>query len=85
MSDKPPPEFDAVRAAFYLVAFVIGVESVFALMSAAACFIHAELIISNPDIKCDPDNKIFQMMAGALAAAIAFASIRKSRDKDDGK
>jgi hypothetical protein len=69
--------FDPVKGAFMLVAFVIIVEALVVLVSVGACVWHAELIISNPDIKCDPDNRLFQLLAGALAAALAFASIRK--------
>ena len=76
-NNKEP--FDPVRGAFLLVAIVIVVEALVVLGSVAACIWHSEIIISNADIKCDPDNRLFQLLAGALAAALAFASIRDKK------
>ena len=73
----PPTPFDPLRAAFWLVSFVIAIEAVVVLASVGACIWHSEMIIANADIKCDPDNRLFQLLVGALAAALAFASIRK--------
>jgi hypothetical protein len=71
--------FDPVRGAFLLVSLVIIVEALVVVASVGACIWHSEMIISNPDIKCDPDNRLFQLLAGALAAALAFASIRDKK------
>jgi hypothetical protein len=71
MPDRPP--FDPVRAAFWLIAFVIGVQALVVLIGIGACVWHAELILGNPEIKCDPDNRLASLLAAALAAALALA------------
>lgn len=82
MSDKPP--FDPVKACFYLIAAVIGVECVVVLGTVMACLWHSELIIKDPDIVCDPKDRLTGLLTGALAAALAFASgyARNGKDKD---
>lgn len=80
MSDQPP--FDAVRASFYLVAFVIGVHVVVVVMGAVACLFYFETIIKSPDIVCDPKSRLSEVLSAALAAALAFAG-GFSRNKKD--
>jgi hypothetical protein len=75
--DKPP--FDPVRAAFWLIAFVVGIYGVVIIGFAAACVIHATTII-HEEISCDPNNRLMGLLAAALAAALAFAGIR-GKDK----
>jgi hypothetical protein len=76
--DKPP--FDPVRAAFWLIAFVVGIYGVVITAFAVACVVHATAIISDSEISCDPHNRLMGLLAAALAAALAFAGIRR-----DGK
>jgi hypothetical protein len=76
--DKPP--FDPIRAAFWLIAFVVGIYGVVILAFAAGCLMHHEAIITNPEISCDPNNRLMGLLAAALAAALTFASTRR-----DGK
>jgi len=80
MSDRPP--FDPIRASFYLVAFVVGIYGVVVLVAVGACIYHSEIIIKNPDIVCDPKDRLSGLLAAALAAALAFAGgfIRKPPD-----
>lgn len=68
MSERPP--FDPVRAAFWLVAFVIGVYAAICLASVAVCVINT---LSVGQYKCDSDTKIIDLLGAALAAALAFA------------
>jgi hypothetical protein len=75
VSDKPP--FDPQRAAFMLVALVIGVHAAVILGLSAACIWHAEAIITGTDINCDPNSRLMGLLAAALAAALAFAGVRK--------
>jgi Ca2+/Na+ antiporter len=77
VSDKPP--FDPIRAAFWLIAFVVGIYGVVIVAFAAACVVHATAIITS-EISCDPNNRLMGLLAAALAAALAFAGIRR-----DGK
>jgi hypothetical protein len=62
MSERPP--FDPVRACFLLVATVIVVHCVVVLAGVAIC------VWEN---RCDPSNRLGDLLAGALAAALAFA------------
>lgn len=78
MSDKPP--FDPQRAAFWLIAFVVGIYGMVILAFAAGCLFNVNLIISNPEISCDPNNRLMGLLAAALAAALTFAS-RGGKDK----
>ena len=70
MSDRPP--FDPVRAAFFLVAFVLGVQCLVVLFGVAFCAYHATEIIGG-SWKCDPDGHLFELLGAALSAALAFA------------
>ena len=78
MSDRPP--FDPIRAAFWLIAFVVGIYGVVILAFAAGCLMHHEAIVTNPEVSCDPNNRLMGLLAAALAAALTFASIR-GKDK----
>lgn len=71
MNDRPP--FDTVRAAFYLVAFVIVLHGVVVLLGVVSCLFYLETIIKNPDIVCDPKSRLSELLGAALAAALAFA------------
>lgn len=73
--DRPP--FDPVRAAFLLVASVIAVHAIVILGFSAACIWHSEQIITGTDINCDPNSRLMGLLAAALAAALAFAGVRK--------
>jgi hypothetical protein len=79
VSDRPP--FDPIRAAFWLLAFVIGVYGAVILAFAGACLYHAEIIISqtSPDVNCDPNARLMGLLAAALAAALAFAGVKKDK------
>lgn len=72
MSDDRPP-FDPVRAAFYLIAGVIGTYCVVVVASVVSCLIYMETIIKNPEIICDPKSRLTELLSAALAAALAFA------------
>jgi small neutral amino acid transporter SnatA (MarC family) len=73
--DKPP--FDPHRAAFLLVAGVIAVQSLVAVGFSAACIWHSEIIITGANVDCDPSNRLMGLLAAALAAALAFAGVKK--------
>jgi small neutral amino acid transporter SnatA (MarC family) len=73
--DKPP--FDPQRAAFLLVAAVIAVHAIVVLAFSAACVWHSEAIIGGADVNCDPNSRLMGLLAAALAAALAFAGVRK--------
>ena len=75
MSDRPP--FDPVRAAFLLVAGVIAVQALVILGFSAACIWHAEVIIKDVTVDCDQNSRLMGLMAAALAAALAFAGVKK--------
>jgi hypothetical protein len=77
MDEKPP--FDPIRAAFWLIAFVVCIYGVVIVAFAVACVVHATTIITS-ETSCDPNNRLMGLLAAALAAALAFAGIR-GKDK----
>ncbi len=72
MGDEPP-RFDPVRACFYLVAAVIAVHCIVVLAGAAMCMIEWKSLPPIDGKRCDPTNRLGDLLAGALAAALAFA------------
>jgi hypothetical protein len=79
MGDRPP--FDPLRAAFLLVAGVIGVHAIVILGFSAACIWHAQAIITGTDVNCDPNSRLMGLLAAALAAALAFAGVNRDKGK----
>lgn len=73
MKGRPP--FDSQRAAFILIAFVIAVYAVVIIGGVAACIYYTETIITT-DAQCDPQGKLFSLLAAALSAALAFSGLR---------
>lgn len=70
MNERPP--FDPVRAAFFLVAFVLVVQCLIVLIGIGFCLWNSEKIVSG-NFKCDPDGHLFELLGAALSAALAFA------------
>jgi hypothetical protein len=66
VEEKPP--FDFVKWSFFLVAGVIGVHLFVVLAGAFFCLASAE----DPG-GCDPTGRLGEILAAALAAALAFA------------
>lgn len=81
MADGKPP-FDPQQAAFWLIAFVIAVECLMALAGGITCLMYAEVIIKDPAIVCDPNNRLMQILNNALAAALALWGIRQGSKGD---
>jgi hypothetical protein len=69
--DRPP--FDPVRAAFFLIAGVIGTYCIVVLISVLSCLWYIDTIMKNPEIVCDPKSRLTELLSAALAAALAFA------------
>ena len=76
LGDRPP--FDPNRAGFYLIAAVLAVHCVVVLMAATACVINLEIILVK-QIQCDHEGRLAQLLASALAAALAFAGIGRPK------
>ena len=73
--DRKPP-FDPLKAAFWLVAFVVGVHSIVVLGFTAACLMYAEqIIVTSTD--CDPNSRLTGLLAAVLAAALAFVGLNR--------
>lgn len=70
VDDKPP--FDATRAAFFLIAGVIAVQCAVVLIGVVFCLSEAAALVEGK-IKCDPEGRLYELLTGALAAALAFA------------
>ena len=79
-------QFDAVRACFYLIAFVIGAQVFGVLIAEVACLYYVKDIVLGIG-KCGEPGQLAELMTGALAAALAFAGGRmipaSSDDKSD--
>lgn len=75
MDDRPP--FDLTRAAFYLVAAILMVHCLVVLAGMVLC-VHLSMTVGT--FECDSKGRLSDLLSGALAAAIAFAS-GKVRDK----
>ena len=71
MDERPP--FDPVRACFLLVAAVIAVHCLVVLAGAAMCIVEWRDMPLVEGKRCDPSNRLGDLLAGALAAALAFA------------
>lgn len=66
------PQFDAVRACFYLIAFVIGAQVFGVLIAELACLYYVKDIVMEAK-SCGTPGQLAEMMSAALAAALAFA------------
>lgn len=71
MSERPP--FDPVRACFYLVAAVIAIHCFVVLAGVGLCIMEWKTMPLVDGKRCDPSNRLGDLLAGALAAALAFA------------
>jgi hypothetical protein len=72
--DKPP--FDPLRGAFWLVAGVLAVQCAVVLASAGACLYWTPAIVEGK-VSCGPVmDRLGELLATALAAAIAFSALR---------
>jgi hypothetical protein len=66
------PPFDTTRAAFFLVAGVIALYGVVVLIGVVTCAIYSGEIAQGR-FRCDGQDKLAELLAAALAAALAFA------------
>ena len=64
--------FDPIRAAFLLVAFVVGIEALIAVIGFGACIWYARDIVEGK-FKCDVDNRLSSILSEAAAMAMALA------------
>jgi len=77
----PKEPFDPIRACFWLIAAILGVQCLVALAGLAACIWWSREIVEGR-WSCDNINQTLnQLLTGALAAALAFAAgfIRKDK------
>lgn len=73
---KPP--FDTTRAAFFLVASVIALYGVVVLIGVVMCAVYSNSIVEGR-FRCDAQDKLTELLAAALAAALAFAGGFRSK------
>jgi hypothetical protein len=71
MRERPP--FDAARAAFFLVAFVLTIQCLVVLIGVGVCAWHSPEVIQGSVFKCDTEGHLFDLLGAALSAALAFA------------
>ena len=73
--------FDPIRASFYLIAAILGVQCLAALAGLAACLYWSGAVIEGK-WNCENINaSLTQLLTGALAAALAFAAGFTRKDK----
>lgn len=64
--------FNTTRAVFFLVAGVISFQCLIVLVGVVLCGVNLEFLTANK-MTCDRDSKLFEILTGALTAALAFA------------
>jgi len=74
--------FDPIRASFYLIAAILGVQCLVALAGLAACIYWSGAIIEGKWSCENINSTLNQLLTGALAAALAFAAGFTRKDKD---
>jgi hypothetical protein len=74
----PRGPFDPVRASFLLVAFVVVVHALIALAGVGACLVYASEIVAGT-FTCDAHGRLSELLAIALAAALAFSNRREDK------
>jgi hypothetical protein len=76
MSDRPP--FNPQRAAFMLVVGVLAFQAIVILFGLTTCFVdfvaHVEKMITGEKARCDPDNRLLDLLTSALTAALGYAA-----------
>lgn len=71
--------FNTTRAVFYLVAAVIGFQCLVVFTGVLLCGLNLDIFIREK-LTCDRDSKLFELLTGALTAALAFAGGMMSKD-----
>src|SRR4029077_15893442 len=75
VGDRPP--FDPARACFWLIAGVLIVHCIVALVGLGWCVWQSDAIIAGK-LSCDKvGDHLNALLAAALAAALAFAGVRR--------
>jgi hypothetical protein len=81
--DQKPP-WDGLRAAFYLVAFMLAYQAILVGLAAGYCIYAATPEILAGKFQCDRDGRLSELLNEALTAALAFGMAflqRNDRDK----
>ena len=73
--------FDPVKASFYLVAGVIALHGLVVLLGFIGCLVW----FVDVQFECDKSGRLTEMLAAALAAALAFVGGFMQRKKDDSQ
>lgn len=69
--------FDPMRAAFLLIAAVIGSQIALVFLAVGMCAYHAPDIIAGA-ARCEANGKTADILNAALAAALAFSGRNKA-------
>lgn len=83
MGDNEKPPFDIVKASFYLVAFVFGVNAAIILYGVVICSLYAGEILAKTPVgqsaECVREGRLYEGMTTLLASVLAFAAGRSSK------
>lgn len=86
MNQEKPP-WDPIRAAFFLVAGVIAFQCLIVLLGILTCIWWSEQLLAvirdGKAIGCPAREQMIELLAQALAAALAFAGGWARKDKED--
>lgn len=73
--EKPP--FDPLKASFWLIALILGVQCSVVLMSAVTCMYWTGAIVEGKATCTGVMDRVSELLIGALAAALAFRGYDK--------
>lgn len=71
-------DFDARRAAFWLIACILGVHGVVVLAGIGVCVYYSAEIVSGK-FTCDQHDKLSSLLAAALATALALVGMKSEK------
>jgi len=77
--DRPP--FDPIKACFWLIAAILGVQCLVALVGLSACIYWSRAIIEGKWTCENINATLNQLLSGALAAALAFTAAFTKKDR----
>jgi hypothetical protein len=80
MSGGPPPPWNGLRAAFYLVALILLIQTLGVMVTAAYCMLEMKDAIAAGKFECNKDGRLTELLNIALTTALAFAMAFLNKD-----
>ena len=73
MPEDPKLPWDGLRAAFYLVATILLLQTIAIIGASAWCFYVGRELLSHGPIECTKEGRLTELLASAVTTALAFA------------